>query len=294
MKTAQTQIPVLLYYRYVNIKDPQTEVETQREFCEKHNITGRILVGYEGINGTIGGLSKDTDDYEAWMQTRKEYKDIEFKKSWGGVDTFGKLKIKFRPEIVTLGVNGLDPTKSGKRMSAAELHTLLNKKEDVVLIDMRNDFESAIGRFAGAVEAPIHRFRELPSVLGELKKYKNSRVVTYCTGGIRCEKASALLIKEGFSDVYQLDGGIFKYAQEYPDGFFEGKCFVFDKRMSVAFNKTLTPKILTTCKLCKIPSDNYIDCANKSCHDLFICCHDCSEKYDEYCSDTCREKCQTL
>lgn len=286
------QIPVLLYYRYTNIKNPQAEVTLQREFCQKHNIAGRILVGSEGINGTIAGLKKDTDEYKKWMQVREEFKGIEFKQSFGSEDTFGKLKIKFRPEIVTLGVEGLDPTKSGKRMSAKELHTLLSNKEDVILIDMRNDFESAIGRFAGAVEAPIHRFRELPGVLSELKKYKDKKVVTYCTGGIRCEKASALLLKEGFTDVHQLDGGIFRYAEEYPDGYFEGKCFVFDGRMSVAFNQKLPSKILTNCKLCKKPSDNYIDCTNKSCHDLFICCVSCANLNQEYCSESCREKCQ--
>ncbi len=284
-------IPVLLFYKYTPLLDPHTEVELQRMFCEAHDIVGRILVGFEGINGTIAGRKKDTDAYEEWMLSREEYQNMEFKVSEGFEDTFGKLKIKFRPEIVTLGAEGLDPTKSGKRLSAKQLHEMLMKKEDVVLIDMRNDFESAIGKFAGAVEAPIHRFRELPGVMSELEKYKNKKVVTYCTGGIRCEKASALLIKEGFSDVYQLDGGIFKYAEKYPDGYFEGKCFVFDKRMSVAFNKELPSKVLTNCKLCKKPSDNYIDCANLSCHDLFICCTDCAKINKEYCSEDCRKKC---
>lgn len=293
MKKTDKQIPVLLYYKYVNISDPHKEVVIQREFCEVNNITGRILIGFEGINGTIAGNKKNTDKYETWMQERGEFKDIEFKVSLGSEDTFSKLKIKFRPEIVTLGVEGLDPSVSGKRMSADELHNILEeRKDDVILVDMRNDYESAIGKFEGATLAPIHRFRELPNVIGELSKYKNKKVITYCTGGIRCEKASALLLKEGFLDVYQLDGGIFKYAEKYPDGYFEGKCFVFDKRMAVSFNQKKESKILTNCKLCGKKSDNYIDCANKTCHDLFICCADCASKYNEYCSEECRIKCQ--
>ncbi len=290
---SEAQIPVLLYYKYVNIPDPIAEVELQRVFCLENNITGRILIGNEGINGTIAGEPESTNKYQDWMKARKIFNGIEFKISEGPKDTFGKLKIKFRPEIVTLGVEGLDPTKSGKRMTADELHQLIEQRdENVVLVDMRNDYESAIGRFEGAVEAPIHRFRELPNVIDTLKRYKNKKVVTYCTGGIRCEKASALLIKEGFTDVYQLDGGIFKYAEKYPDGYFEGKCFVFDKRMAIGFNKAKKSKILTNCKLCGNHSDNYVDCANKSCHDLFICCGDCMEKYKEYCSEECRVKCQ--
>ncbi len=290
---AEDQIPVLLYYKYVNITDPVAEVELQRAFCQKHNITGRILIGNEGINGTIAGEKKSTDKYQDWIRNREVFRGIEFKVSEGPKDTFNKLKIKFRPEIVTLGVEGLDPTKSGKRLNADQLHELIeNQDENIVLVDMRNDYESAIGRFEGAIEAPIHRFRELPSIIEALKKYKNKKVITYCTGGIRCEKASALLIKEGFTDVYQLDGGIFKYAEKYPDGYFEGKCFVFDKRMAIGFNKTKKNKVLTNCKLCQSPSDNYVDCANKSCHDLFICCSDCADKYSEYCSEECRIKCQ--
>lgn len=284
-------IPVLLYYIYIDIADPTGEMNIQRNFCEKNAITGRILVGNEGINGTIAGKPKAVEAYKKWMNSRKGFETMEFKSSDGVENTFSKLKVKVRPEIVTLGVEGLDPKKSGKKISAEELHASLSSNEDVVLIDMRNDFESAIGRFAGAVEAPIHRFRELPSVINELKKYKDKKVITYCTGGIRCEKASALLLKEGFGDVYQLDGGIFKYAEKYPDGYFEGKCFVFDKRMSVAFNKQVPPKVLTECKLCRKPSDNYIDCADKTCHDLFICCETCAQTSKEYCSQKCYEKC---
>ena len=168
-------------------------------------------------------------------------------------------------------------------ISPKELHEALEHGDDLVLFDMRNDYEAAIGKFRGAKTLTMENFRDLPKFLYELEEFKHRAVITYCTGGIRCERASALLRKNGFTNVRQLEGGIVTYCEQYPNGFFEGSCFVFDQRMSVRPKGELNPRYISSCSFCSCPCDRYIDCADMHCHELFICCEGCDRERNGMC-----------
>ncbi len=274
---------VLLYYKYVNLPDPEAEMLAQRQLCERLGLKGRILLAKEGINGTIAGSAEAADAYVAAMNDHLYFNDISYKRAESEHLPFPRLRIKVRPEIVTLGVD-IDPRGTAPRLTPTEFHELV-KDPSVVLFDARNNYESAIGRFRGAITPDIKLFKDLPAALNDYADLKDKTVVTYCTGGIRCEKASALLRQRGFKNVYQLEGGIIKYAQAYPDGAFAGECFVFDDRMSMAF--TDQPELLGACRLCDAPTNTYRNCANPQCNDLILVCGNCAESSKTLCPD-CR------
>lgn len=271
---------VLLYYKFIPIPQPNKEVSSHKEIAAKIGLTGRVLIGPEGINGTIEGTRSQLQQYTAYLDSHPLFSGMVFKSSLSDGHAFKKLKVKSRDEIVTLGKQ-VDLRKTGKRISPEELHRVLENQEDVVLVDMRNEYESRIGKFRDSVVVKTENFRDLPGEIKSLENLKNKKVITYCTGGIRCEKASALLVEQGFKDVSQLEGGIFKYGEKYPDGFFEGKCFVFDQRMSVSFSEKA--KTIAKCEHCNSPEDRYLDCANLSCHRLTICCQSCEQKFGGLC-----------
>lgn len=262
---------VLLYYKYVKLPDPATEMAAQRELCTRLGLKGRILLAEEGINGTVAGSPEAADAYIAAMEAHPYFAGIQYKRDTAEAQPFPRLRIKVRPEIVTLGVD-VDPSDTATHLSPAEFHKLI-QDPDVVLFDARNNYESAIGRFRGAVTPDISLFKDLPAALDDYEDLKDKTVVAYCTGGIRCEKASALMKRQGFKNVYQLDGGIIKYAQAYPEGAFEGECFVFDERMSVAFNDD--PALLGACRHCGEATNTYRNCANVKCNDLMLVCESC-------------------
>ena len=172
-------------------------------------------------------------------------------------------------------------------MSPNELKDLYDNNYDFVIIDARNNYESFIGKFKNALTPDIETFKEFKKILPQLEQYKNKKVVLYCTGGIRCEKASSLLVKEGFTDVNQVDGGIFNYIQQYPGTYFEGRCFVFDDRLSI---ETGDNKDITICEKCQKPCGEYINCSNIKCDKLFVCCDSCRIKFN----NTCSRKCKSL
>lgn len=274
------QTIVLLYYKYVHLPDPEAERVAQRELCERLGLKGRILLAEEGINGTVAGSPDATQAYIAAMNEHPQFSGIEYKQDTAEGMPFPRLRIKVRPEIVTLGVP-IDPADTARRLTPAQFHELI-QDPNVVLFDARNDYESAIGRFRGAVTPDITLFKELPDVLDQYDELKDKTVVTYCTGGIRCEKASALMKQRGFKDIYQLDGGIIKYAQAYPEGNFEGECFVFDERMSVAF--TDQPARLGACHFCAGATNTYRNCANPECNDLILVCSGCEAAGRKLCT----------
>ena len=265
---------VLLYYKYVSVADPETERDAQRELCNSLGLLGRILIGQEGINGTVAGPVEATDAYRAAMDEHPLFNNIDYKIDSSDVIPFRKLKVKARSEIVTLGVP-TDLARTAPHLSPDEFHELVDDP-DVVLFDARNNYEAAIGKFRGAITPDINLFNQLPGVLDNYAELKDKKVVAYCTGGIRCEKATALMIERGFSKVYQLDGGIIKYAQKFPNGAFEGECFVFDERMSVGF--TDNPAQLGTCHFCTKPTNQYRNCANPTCNDLILVCQSCNDQ----------------
>jgi len=288
---------ILLYYKYTNIENPEELLASQRELCERLNLKGRIIIAHEGINGTVEGLIEDTEKYVAEMQKDPRFVDIHFKRSEGDGNAFPKLSIKVRDEIVSahLGDEDVNPAEvTGYHMSADELHDLINSKEEFYIIDMRNDYEHKVGAFEGSILPKMSNFRDLPEAIKDFENLKDKKVVTVCTGGVRCEKASGYLISKGFQDVSQLYGGIVTYMEKYPNKDFKGKLYVFDNRVVMGF-ETDSPEheIISKCDKCGKISDNYVDCAYKHCkgHRHFICCEDCiSEDGKPYCSVDCEQK----
>jgi UPF0176 protein len=264
---------VILYYKYVRLPDPEATRLAQRQLCEELGLKGRIWLAKEGINGTLAGPTADIDAYIASMNQDEYFAGIAYKRDETTSVPFPRLRIKVRPEIVTLGV-AVDPAKTAPKLTPAQFHELL-QDPGVVLLDARNGYESAIGRFKGAVTPDINLFKELPEALAQYEDLKGKTVITYCTGGIRCEKASALMLQQGFSSVYQLEGGIIEYAKAFPDGAFEGECFVFDNRMKVGF--TPNPEQLGRCHRCTAATNDYRNCANDRCHELLLVCAGCGE-----------------
>ncbi len=275
-------IYVLLYYKFVTLQDPQFEVLQHKLVCEGIGLKGRILLSEEGINGTVAGPRHLLKKYTDYMDKHPHFSEIVFKWSTASKMPFAKLIVKYRPEIVTLGQK-VDMNNTGKYLTPDQFHNMLQQDQDLQLIDMRNNYEFEVGRFEGAKQPNTTNFFELPKKIKNLKLDKHKKTLTYCTGGIRCEKATALLTEQGYEHVYQLEGGIVKYLEKYPDGYFTGKNFVFDDRMVTNTDTPSGEKVLGICAHCKLPSDRYIDCAKTDCHQLFICCKDCEQQHNGLC-----------
>lgn len=280
---------IILFYKYVTIQYPKQIMKLQQELCQKLHLKGRILISHEGINGTLGGLIENLNEYKKFMNNHEFFNDIDFKESSGGPECFPRLSIKVRNEAVSLGIpyDQLTPQNGGAHLSPQETHDLIMQNpEDLVIFDARNNYEWEIGRFQNALTADIENFRDLPKYLDEnLDTFKNKQVLMYCTGGIRCERASAYLNEKNVAKkVYQMDGGIHRYVEQYPDGFFRGKNYVFDGRITVK----ITDDILSSCALCSLPCDDYHNCLNATCNKHFICCTNCLTKYAKTCSQSCK------
>lgn len=273
---------VLLYYKYVKIQYPKREMKAQRIICEELGLKGRIIVSKEGINGTVEGLTENTEKYIAYMSKDKRFKDINWKKSEGTGNSFPKLSVKVRNEIVSLHLGDMDfdPNKvTGKYLTAEQLHEWFQNGKEFYIVDMRNDYEYLSGRFENSVLPGLENFRDLKKELPKLAHLKDKTVVTVCTGGVRCEKASGFLMVSGFKDVYQLQNGIVTYMEKYPNEHFKGKLYVFDGRVTIGFNThSKKHEIVGRCEKCENPSEHYINCATVGCHRHFIMCEDCLDE----------------
>jgi len=283
---------ILLYYKYIKIDDPaQLRVE-QKELCQRLNLKGRVLIADEGINGTLAGEEAAVNEYQAVTESNPYFSDIEWKISAADEQVFPKLRVVLRDEIVTLGAKkqGPDVALENKAyyIEPEELLTLLESNEELILIDARNDYEVEVGKFKNALIPPIRNFREFPGFVNSLPISKDAQVVTYCTGGIRCEKASAYLREQGFSNVRQLHGGIHDYGVKAGGKYFEGEMFVFDKRLHVPVNQ-INPSVTAHCVHCELAITRYIDCPVLTCDSLFSCCEPCEKAQLGACSTDCQE-----
>lgn len=292
------KIKILLYYKYVPILDPEKVCREQKIVCQELHIKGRIIVSAEGINGTVAGEEKDIDSYITQTQSIPEFSDIEWKISWTDSQVFPKLRVVVRDEIVTLGVKktGKDVSLSNKAeyITPEELQALYDQNADFVILDARNKYEATIGKFKDALIPPIDNFREFPEfVEHHLRAYKDKEIVTYCTGGVRCEKASAYLREHGFKKVRQLHGGVHDYAEKTGGKYFEGELFVFDKRLHISVND-INPVTLTSCRFCTMLVTRYVDCIVPSCDEFLTCCETCEQTHQVICSDSCLEKLKEL
>ena len=271
--------PVILFYKYVAVEDPHAFAVSQRELCVSLGLKGRILIASEGINGTLAGPKPAIDSYISSLQADPRFADVEFKFSAGDAETFPKLVVKIRKEIVTLNAGVLAPDHDN-HVSPAEWKRLLEENPEVVLVDVRNRYESAAGKFANAVICEIEHFRELPGFIDQLAPLKDKHVLMYCTGGVRCEKASALLRQRGFEHVSQLHGGIVSYQEQFGNEHWLGECFVFDQRMTVRHEVGLVQ--IGRCAHTGKATSRFVNCLHDPCHKLFLCSEEAEAVSPDY------------
>ncbi|HEX6258601.1 MAG TPA: rhodanese-related sulfurtransferase [Candidatus Saccharimonadales bacterium] len=285
---------VLLYYKFAPLPDPEAIKLWQKTLCEGLNLKGRILISPHGLNGTVGG---DIDDLKAYIKNTKShpaFKGTIFKWSDGSRDHFPRLSVKVKPEIVAfdaadeLEVDDKGVVGGGKHLTPEQVHELVEKRgDDVMFFDGRNAYEAAVGKFKNAIVPNVRTSRDFKKELEDPKydAIKDKPVVTYCTGGIRCEVLSSMMKKRGFKEVYQIDGGIVKYGEKYKDdGLWEGSLYVFDGRMNHRFSDK--SKDVGECTHCSAATSNYENCANKACNNLILLCKDCLQT-----TDTCSANC---
>ena len=280
----------LLYYCYSRIEGAEQFATDHLQFCKSLNLVGRIIVADEGLNGTVSGTQESCKTYMDTLHADPRFSKIDFKIDDVEEPSFIKMHCRYKSEIVHSGLR--DPSIINPEIKTGihlEPQDFVNMKddEDVIVVDVRSNYEHSIGRFKNAITFDIDNFRDFPQQINELAQYKNKKIVTYCTGGIKCEKASALLLHAGFENVYQLHGGIIKYGKEAGGEDFEGKWSVFDNRVAVDVN-SVNPKVISTCRNCGSRTTKMINCANPECNEHFTQCDACGEQLDGACSDVCQ------
>lgn len=282
---------VLLYYLYVDIVDPEAYRDQQRALCEELGLLGRIIVAKEGINGTLSGTRENCDAYVAAMHADPLTAPMTFKIDEEQGHVFPKLSVKARDEIVTLGLGDedLSPNETtGHHLTPAEWKEAMNDP-DAVILDARNDYEFDLGHFKNAIRPDIVSFKELPAWIRDHRnELENKKILTYCTGGIRCEKFSGFLVQEGLENVNQLLGGIVEYGKdpEAQGENYDGECYVFDQRIGVPINH-VNPSVVSHCCHCGEKSARYINCAYPPCNAQHFCCESCEPTSKRFCSDEC-------
>lgn len=274
---------IILFYKFAPVADPEAVRLWQRALGERLQLKGRVLISPHGINGTLGGDIKTLKTYVRETRELPAFKSTEFKWSDGSAAKFPKLSVKVRDEIVTFGaadeiaVDEQGIIGGGTHLKPRQVHDLVRERGDeVVFFDGRNAYEAAVGRFKNAVVPDVDHTRDFKAELDNPKydAIKTRPVVTYCTGGIRCEVLSMLMKKRGFQEVYQLDGGIVKYGETYgDDGLWEGSLYVFDGRMCQALSDHAVD--IGTCAHCGASTSRYTNCANKRCNRLILVCDGC-------------------
>ena len=274
---------IILFYKYVSIEESEKLLNKQNELAEELGLTGRMIIAKEGLNATFEGTTENIDQYIETMKEDERFADIDFKKSEGTGSAFSKLSIKVRDEIVASrlsnDVNPLEDT--GKYIDPEELHQWFEENKDFQVVDMRNGYEFISGHFENAIDLGMKVFRELPEKVKEMKELKNKQIVTVCTGGVRCEKASAFLRKKGFKNVYQLKGGIHRYIEKYPDGHFKGALYVFDGRMTMATAPQEEREVVGQCVFCENKTEFYADDDSTTPSRQILCCPDCLSDHSE-------------
>ena len=280
---------VILFYKYVDIENPAELVDQHLEWCSANDIKGRIFFAKEGVNGTVSGKIENIEKYKKYLTSFPEFEDIWFKEDDSNEHAFKKIHVRLKNQIVNGDLLDVSLKNGGKRLSPEELLKFYEEQKNFIIIDTRNGYESKIGKFRNAITPPMKNFREWKKIVDEdLKDYKDKTVVTYCTGGIRCEKASAYMVEQGFKDVYQLDGGIFNYIKKFPDTHWQGGMFVFDERRVVNPNSNEELKHIAECYFCGKPTSYYINCHNLNCDRIIVSCHECKVENDYCCSEECR------
>ena len=283
---------VILYYIFTPLSDPAAIKIWQKNLCQALNLKGRIIISPHGINGTLGGEMNDLKKYVRQTRSYEGFAKMKFKWSEGTGNDFPKLSVKVRPELVGFGnPNEIKVDKNGvvgggKHLKPAQVDELVAKRgDDVIFFDGRNAYEAKVGRFKNAVVPQVETSRDFVQEIesGKYDHLKDKPIVTYCTGGIRCEVLSSVMRTRGFKEVYQIDGGIVTYGKEIgDDGLWEGALFTFDNRMSIEFSEKT--KSIANCEKCDTPANRFYDCPKPPCNALSLLCATCAEKMnDEIC-----------
>ncbi|XP_062249577.1 thiosulfate sulfurtransferase/rhodanese-like domain-containing protein 2 [Platichthys flesus] len=290
---------VVLFYHYCQVEDPQVICAWQKALCVKLHLTGKVRVASEGVNGTVGGTDVATDIYISAMCSHPFFrmKREDFKTSDGGAECFTELRVGVYKEIVPMGVDPdvISYQLAGIHLEPEEFHkeveALLTEGDlctDTILLDCRNFYESKIGQFTECLAPNIRKFSYFPDYIDQnLDLFRDKKVLMYCTGGIRCERGSAYLrSKDVCKEVYQLKGGIHKYLERFPEGFYRGKLFVFDERYTISSNRD----IISDCRYCGSPWDQYKLCSTQFCCQLVLSCPSCRRDGHTSCCPTCQTK----
>lgn len=291
LKESTEERLTLSFYKYIHITDPEAFRDQLFVDWSKIGVFGRIYLATEGINAQISIPKSAFEHFHAYIDSDSYLQGARLNYAVDQGKSFYKLKVKVRAKIVADGLNDetFDVTNKGVHLRAEEFNRLA-EDPNTVIVDMRNHYESEVGHFENAILSDANTFRDaLPMVEETLKPHKEKNIIMYCTGGIRCEKASAYFKHKGFPYVFQLEGGIIQYVREVTDkdlpNKFKGKNFVFDERLG----EKITDEIISHCHQCGKPCDTHHNCKNEACHLLFIQCDECAQKYDGCCSVKCKE-----
>ncbi len=271
------------FYQYVNLENPEQLRDQLREYCKEHAILGRILIGKEGLNGAVSGEKEQIEQFKQFLTQNPLFLKLTFREQETENNTYHKLVVKVRNEICAFAAEVDVAKNKGKHLPPKELKEWYEKNEDFVIVDARNEYEFEVGRFKNAVKLPIQNFREFPEAAKQLEAVKDKKIVLYCTGGIRCEKASAYLKEQGFPEVYQVEGGIINYVNQCPNTYWEGGLFVFDDRLVSEVGEPIT-----FCRHCEKDCEQYVNCHNLDCDRLFIICDTCQKEMNKTCSEDCK------
>jgi UPF0176 protein len=288
-KSNPAEYLALAYYHIVQLDDPEKEVKEHKEFLNTLDAKARIYISKQGINGQMSMLRKHAQIYMDWISNRAPFQGIEFKLQPISEHIFPRLTVKTRKELVAYGVD-ISLENRGEYLTPAQWREALEADGDKIVIDVRNDYEWKLGHFEGAELLPCENSKEFLVSVEELKKRidaKRTKVLMYCTGGIRCEIFSSLLKKEGIDNVFQLHGGVIRYGEEEKSKHWLGKLFVFDDRLSVGLSEESTP-VIGKCHHCACDCEVYYNCANMDCNSLFLCCPECLPKFQGCCQESCQ------
>jgi|SRR5581483_6127378 len=272
---------IILFYKFFTVKNPERLRDQQKKLCETFGLRGRMLIAKEGVNATFEGTTQQVKSYIRYQKKTRAFKNVVFKESEGMGKAFTKLMVKIRPEIVTLGVGELNIKKeTAPVVTAHQLEAMYQRKEDFVVLDLRNDFEVQAGYFENTVNPNLKNFRDLPKKISELSHLKNKKTVAVCTGGIRCEKATVLLRQQGFSHLYQLKDGIHTYIKKYPGKHFKGSLFVFDNRMTTPIVETKKREVVGKCFFCDAPCEEFYNDDSVRPSRKLLCCSACIMRHE--------------
>lgn len=283
------QYHVLAYYYFTRLEDPMEEVSRHQEFLRERDIRCRVYISEEGINGQMSASVEASQAYQEWMKSDLRFKEIVFKVHHFHEHPFPRATVKYRKQLVAIDEK-VDLSLTGEHVTPEQWKEMLKNRDDkTLLLDVRNDYEWAIGHFEGAELPTLETFRRFPEYARRLREQhdlKQTKVMMYCTGGIRCELYSALLKKEGFEQVYQLDGGVINYGLKEGKDKWRGKLFVFDDRLAVPLDEK-SEDVISHCHRCGTASDVYFNCANMDCNALFLSCPQCAEDLKGCCHEEC-------